>query len=66
MDWSDLSTPWDPVVSDTTKQDMKKLRNAVEDIVAIAKREQLEHIPDITRQDDETHGSHGINDLPIC
>merc|ERR1719347_2158246 len=63
MDWSDLSTGWDPFVSEEAHRDMKLLREAVDNLLSVARREDLLHVPNITNRDDESYGSYSIDDL---
>ena len=66
VDWSDLSFPEDPLRTKDMTENMKSLREAINVILEIAKKNQLLHIPEIIYFDDETHKDHGISDLPQC
>ena len=64
MDWSDLSFKNDPLTTKENMEDIKKIRESIDTVLKIAKKNKLLHIPEIIFLDDDSYADHGISDLP--
>jgi len=66
LDWSDHAIVNNVFTSKKNREELKFLRESLNKIISIARREKMLQIPDIMNKDDESYGSGKHEPLPQC